>query len=97
MKKLLMVLFLGLFCAEGSAQQSWGPANPVYPVYNYSPTYYGENRPNVYYGGQFFVYSQYVQYVPVVPVYQYVFVPAYVPMVVTYPVPAAPRCRLFRY
>ena len=39
MKKLLMVLFLGLFCAEGRAQQSWVPANPVYPVYNYNPTY----------------------------------------------------------
>lgn len=103
MKTLLMVLFLGMFCAEGYAQQSWGPANPVYPVsnypvYNYGPTYYWENRPIVYYGGPVFVYPQHVQYVPVVPMYQYIFVPSYVvPATSVYPVPAAPKCRLFRY
>jgi hypothetical protein len=103
MKTLLMVLCLGLFCAEGYAQQAWGPANPVYPVsnypvYNYGTTYYWENRPIVYYGGPVFVYPQYVQYVPVAPLYQYIFVPSYVvPATSIYPVPAAPKCRLFRY
>lgn len=104
MKRLLLALLLAFCCAEGSAQQGWVSAGPIYvassyPSYYYVPTYYGENRPIVYYGGQFFAYPQYVHYVSVAPVYPVypVTPPVYVPAATIYQAPVVPRCRLFRY
>jgi hypothetical protein len=105
MKRLLLAWCLAFCCAETYAQTVWVPASPVYatsvyPSYYYAPTYYGENRPIVYYSGQVFGYVQYVHYVPVAPVYPVypVAPPVYVPAATLYQVPsAAPRCRLFRY